>query len=995
MKHLKELNYTDIIQRKMLYVNTCISFCILTAIYFEISHLLFSLNIYGSSIKYIFVTSISAGFVGNLAGMFLLGKYSSRKIYIITDVIFVLLTVIILIRDSLNIVGNYISSSLLFSNELIIPISLSILPFLLGLKIHYFMKISSGNFIDDKNGVITLIISIIIGAIAGIGLFTMFSFIREYAYLQSILYLAMIPTIYFIKLPYNLSPQYTHEQKDISDDMNENISFRDDVYFTFLNISCIIIYLYLGYIIIEKNYGGMLHIKLLFIITTLISLLIGITISKYVKNAFWYVYSEMLFPIAFILFLTGTFYEYSNNYLYMKIIFFMIPASVYGFSFYKNIVMITVHYKHDKVFNIINYSMFVLPVPILIALCLTEFTTIVFYIFLYIIMLMNVIISGIYLLQKSINKYKKIIYFTFSLLFIPAIFIFNKYYNIHFNNELFIKNIDGYKLLYNNKYNSLFINNNNEIVSHGNIIFLNSDSAIRNLKKIILPVLLFGKKDNILFIDGNQKFFRNTSISYFNNYKVLDYIPERYVDYEILPLDGKQQYVVDKRNILSLLKKHDNIYDVIVDIPNILDQKYYSFRYSKQYYNICQKILKNNGIFAQTYNINFVKPDIISISWNSIKYIYNNVIGFQCGDMIIILASNDSKRLKVNENNYNEINDLISNNEDIIYLFYNADHILSHCIYSDKNKIKYNTNKKINIITQYFNNSTSIMSDNVKNDYLSSGNEFINLIPDENIYFKRNIISNLLRNAELFSLLKQSELSGVMKDYENEAVVLKNIENKFSYRNDLKKYLNQILTMKKDYYLNTAIIMEKDKKWDEAKTLYSALLKIDDNHFEANYRIGLLYITLQNINDALIFMKKAMKLKNDDPRVQYQMGVLLFSSGKAQDALNYLERAAELKQETSSLYLYMGFCNEELGKLNDAKIYYQKAIMIDPNDSNIKLSIDRINIKIQEEIDKWKTKDPENQNEAEQGENIPLPINKSAYEWRITDQEAKKLKGKE
>jgi len=238
-------------------------------------------------------------------------------------------------------------------------------------------------------------------------------------------------------------------------------------------------------------------------------------------------------------------------------------------------------------------------------------------------------------------------------------------------------------------------------------------------------------------------------------------------------------------------------------------------------------------------------------------------------------------------------------------------------------------------------------------------------------------------------------LSGVMKDYENEAVVLKNIENKFSYRNDLKKYLNQILTMKKDYYLNTAIIMEKDKKWDEAKTLYSALLKIDDNHFEANYRIGLLYITLQNINDALIFMKKAMKLKNDDPRVQYQMGVLLFSSGKAQDALNYLERAAELKQETSSLYLYMGFCNEELGKLNDAKNYYQKAIMIDPNDSNIKLSIDRINIKIQEEIDKWKTKDPENQNEAEQGENIPLPINKSAYEWRITDQEAKKLKGKE
>ena len=71
----------------------------------------------------------------------------------------------------------------------------------------------------------------------------------------------------------------------------------------------------------------------------------------------------------------------------------------------------------------------------------------------------------------------------------------------------------------------------------------------------------------------------------------------------------------------------------------------------------------------------------------------------------------------------------------------------------------------------------------------------------------------------------------------------------------------------------------------------------------------------------------------------------MFSSGRASDALKYLERSMDLKNDNPSVYLYLGFCHEEMGKLYDARVYYEKAILMDPNDGNIKLSLDRINMK--------------------------------------------------
>ncbi|HPB83182.1 MAG TPA: tetratricopeptide repeat protein, partial [Spirochaetota bacterium] len=106
----------------------------------------------------------------------------------------------------------------------------------------------------------------------------------------------------------------------------------------------------------------------------------------------------------------------------------------------------------------------------------------------------------------------------------------------------------------------------------------------------------------------------------------------------------------------------------------------------------------------------------------------------------------------------------------------------------------------------------------------------------------------------------------------------------------------------------------------------------------------------------------------------------------------YFQYSIDLNNDFAQVYFYLGLSYEETGRILEAKNSYEKAALKDPNDSDIQLSLERINKKIEDERNRWRQKDPENQNEEETGERVPLPVNKSAYEWRITDEEAKKMK---
>ena len=115
------------------------------------------------------------------------------------------------------------------------------------------------------------------------------------------------------------------------------------------------------------------------------------------------------------------------------------------------------------------------------------------------------------------------------------------------------------------------------------------------------------------------------------------------------------------------------------------------------------------------------------------------------------------------------------------------------------------------------------------------------------------------------------------------------------------------------------------------------------------------------------------------------MGILLFSRGDYREAVSYLEKVLSLREDSASVYLYLGFSHEELGNLKEAHFYYSKALIKDPNDVNIKARLENIGRIQEEERKKYMMPSRKNQLEEEVNEEVPLPINKSAYDIRLDD----------
>ncbi|MCU0822749.1 MAG: tetratricopeptide repeat protein, partial [Spirochaetes bacterium] len=273
-------------------------------------------------------------------------------------------------------------------------------------------------------------------------------------------------------------------------------------------------------------------------------------------------------------------------------------------------------------------------------------------------------------------------------------------------------------------------------------------------------------------------------------------------------------------------------------------------------------------------------------------------------------------------------------------------------------------------------------------------NIFIKLI-ENNQQFLDKILNGLYSNGRYLSTLKEAEMDEAEDRNEEAAEKLIQLQKYGAYDYRLNNYLNRILSANKDYYYGMALKYEKGKKWEDARKFYRAILVIDKDNFEANYRLGILCITLQDFNDSLDYLQYALKLKGNDPRVLYQIGVLHFSRGEPKLAIDYLDQALQQNGESASIYLYLGLCNEELGRLQEAKRNYELASIEDEKDINIKSSLERINDKMAEEREKWKPAEQKSQTEVEVGEDMPLPIIDSARKVRLTEEEAVLFEKKE
>lgn len=1000
MKLRKEFSYTDIGQRRLLLLNTIITFFLLGITAVSVLHNIHYYEVYRPVFKnLVIIISVSIS-LGNLFSWLLMRCFGYRIVYIVADLIIVGTLMVFFLKSLLS--PYYINAfqTAVIKKPAIILFITGIVPFAAGIKIHYFLKVLCGNFIDDSKGVISLLTLSTLSLLTGMLVYNPLKIIPQYFPIIAILLLPLLLSVFIIRLPYHSSPQVAHETGESADQDETPELFRDDTWFTYLNFSFVTVYAFLGYLFTVRLWGNYVFIQYMFLTLLILSFMGGFLLARLLKNAFWFIYSEMLFPLSFLgFFLLIMIYVKEVNYYGM--LFFAIPGICFGFSIYKTILNVILKYGHVKRFKILNISILMLPVPLILSLSLVRFTSFWYFIFLYSVMLINIVLPGLFLLQKKISAIKKTIYTVFSLFFVPGIILFHIYFSIPFDSTVFITHTEGFNRIYERDAAHAVVSNDFEILHHGRTIFDFSECTIRNMKRALFPVYMYNSPiqgSRVLFLDGNQKFFHNPIISAFSTYKVVDYLPEYKIDNNRLPLKGREDYLVDAKELLTFIFNNEEKYASIVDSPNIYDQDIYRYRFTGRFYSQVKKHLIENGLFAQIINIKYFRKDFLSSAIHGITEEYRHTAWFLFSNMLVLMGTDDNRGFNVDTERVQALGEIIAKVADTDSLFINQAHFLSYMMKRENiNRLAMkDATVKRHFYTLYRTDSfmenpdfeSVILENNVSAEEITnSGNQQIKEI--------REILNSYKRNEQIFKKIKIAEMAGARQLYEKEAEQLVQLIQLSRNERQMGEYLEKQMIAREQYYFKSAIEYEKEKKWDEAKKLYSAIITINGNNFEANYRMGLLCLTLQNIEESFKYIQKALQLQKDDPRVQYQMGVLLFSSGREKESLEYLERSITLKNDMPSVYFYLGLAYEKTGNVYEAKKNYERAMLRDPNDEDIKLSIERIAQKIQEEQEKWKQKEPENQNEDEKGENIPLPINKSAYEWRITDEQAKRMKPSE
>ncbi|MCL1833742.1 MAG: hypothetical protein FWG49_04490 [Leptospirales bacterium] len=667
MSHFKQFSYPDISKRWMLLLSAFLTFFIIAAI---VSDIILRFNRYfpySNDEKFILLSALLAFFIGNIIGK---SAYKLIKQFRVINIIIaslILLFVILYFFIEVILGENFSLLNIYIKSQFIVHLSLAILSFLAGFINCYYTKIVTGDFIDEKNLLSKYLIIFILAVSSGaMALLIKYIFYPDFIYINYICILTalgLLISLIYVNMPFmaeNLIAQHYIDEEYVEQEIRH---YREDLFYTYLNFSYITIYFCLGLVAFNKFFGSIYYYNFIYLSVAFLSMAVGTAIVRIKKLSSWHIYSEMFYPIFFLAYLF-LLYNYEERISFPTgFLFLAIPFLVFGFSIKQTILNITNNFDHNKRFNIINFSLFILPIPLIIATTLINYTSLYFFIILYLITALNIVIPGLYLFNSHLSFSKKIFYFFFSLLFIPAIIFMHLYFNVPINNKLFMDDVSDFEILRNTNYHLPYINEHGDIKKYNSAIFHLSENSIRNMKRAAAAISLFcGENAKTLIIDSNQKFFKNPLFGFFTNAVVIDNVPYEYIRYNKLPVSGRELYITEETEALTYIINKDNQYHSIIDAPNILDQNFHPFRFSKDYYALIKKYLSAEGVYIKIINLQLSNYDLISDALSNLSEIFSRHYVFIFSDIAMIISSDSINNLRINKESIERINKIIGNN---------------------------------------------------------------------------------------------------------------------------------------------------------------------------------------------------------------------------------------------------------------------------------------------------------------------------------------------
>jgi len=172
------------------------------------------------------------------------------------------------------------------------------------------------------------------------------------------------------------------------------------------------------------------------------------------------------------------------------------------------------------------------------------------------------------------------------------------------------------------------------------------------------------------------------------------------------------------------------------------------------------------------------------------------------------------------------------------------------------------------------------------------------------------------------------------KDPKQEVIkIILSLLNSRKFNEAKKKIDKEIINFPKSSILFNilgAILSEQDQL-EDAIINYKKAIKLNSNYAQAHNNLGTALHKLGKINEAVTQYKNAIDLKKDFPESLNNLGSAIIDLKKSKEAISYLEKALIIKPDYTEAYNNLGKAYQNSGDKIKAVENFQKAINIDPN----------------------------------------------------------------
>jgi protein O-GlcNAc transferase len=138
-----------------------------------------------------------------------------------------------------------------------------------------------------------------------------------------------------------------------------------------------------------------------------------------------------------------------------------------------------------------------------------------------------------------------------------------------------------------------------------------------------------------------------------------------------------------------------------------------------------------------------------------------------------------------------------------------------------------------------------------------------------------------------------------------------------------------------DSELKKAVQYHRSGQLQEAENIYKEILKINPNHPDCLYLLGLMAHQTGENDKAVDLINKAIENDPDNAVYHNDLGNAFLRQNKIDEAISCYETAVQLKPDLSEAHYNMGNAFLRQRRLNEAISCYQKALHLNPDDAEV------------------------------------------------------------